>query len=137
VLGLIEVRIFINQAHKNLVEEAAETAVAVYTLEQPAFGKVCVSNKFRKRLPSLERHVAGTGPVLTEAQVQALEKKQENDVVFGEIETAWMALSWCHIFYAVMAITVVIPVNKIQHPLACLVKTFKGNLYSGVNWNQN
>lgn len=88
-------------------------------------------------MSSLERHVAETGSVLTGAQVQALGKEQEDDVAFGEIETAWMALSWRHIFYVAMAITVVIPVNKMQHPLACLVKTFKGNLYPGANWNQN
>lgn len=134
---MIEVRIFINPAHKNRVEEVTETAAAVDTLEQPAFGKVRISNELRKRLSSLERHVAETGSVLTEAQVKTLERKLENDVAFGEHETAWMALSWCHIFYAVMAITVVIPVNKIQHSLICLAKTFKGNLYPGVNWNQN
>ena len=36
---------------------------------------------FKKRLSSLERHVAETGSVLTEAQVQALAKKQEDDVL--------------------------------------------------------
>jgi len=97
---------------KNRVEEATESAVAAYALEQPAFGQVRVSNElrkrgifvspsgvrsvwlrrnlesFKKRLSSLERHVAETGEVLTEAQVQALEKKQEDDVAHGEIETA-------------------------------------------------
>ncbi|HEY3326370.1 MAG TPA: IS481 family transposase [Novimethylophilus sp.] len=97
---------------KNRVEEATEFAVASFALEQPAFGQVRVSNElrkrgifvspsgvrsvwlrrnlesFKKRLSSLERHVAETGEVLTEAQVQALEKKQEDDVAFGEIETA-------------------------------------------------
>lgn len=43
---------------------------------------------FKKRLSALERHIAETGAVLTEAQVQALEKKQEDDVAHGEIETA-------------------------------------------------
>lgn len=97
---------------KNRVEEATESAVTAYALEQPAFGQVRVSNElrkrgifvspsgvrsvwlrrnlesFKKRLSSLERHVAETGDVLTEAQVQALEKKQEDDVAHGEIETA-------------------------------------------------
>ncbi len=44
---------------------------------------------FKKRLSALERHVAHTGEVLTEAQVVALEKKQEDDVAHGEIETAY------------------------------------------------
>lgn len=43
---------------------------------------------FKKRLSALERHVAETGAVLTEAQVQALEKKQEDVVAHGEIETS-------------------------------------------------
>jgi hypothetical protein len=97
---------------KNRVEEATEAAVVGFALEQPAFGQVRVSNElrkrgifvspsgvrsvwlrqnlesFKKRLSALERHVAETGVVLTEAQVQALERKQEDDVTYGEIETA-------------------------------------------------
>jgi transposase InsO family protein len=97
---------------KNRVEEATEAAVTGFALEQPAFGQVRVSNElrkrgifvspsgvrsvwlrqnlesFKKRLTALERHVAETGAVLTEAQVQALERKQEDDVAHGEIETA-------------------------------------------------
>jgi uridine phosphorylase len=42
---------------------------------------------FKKRLSTLERHVAETGEVLTEAQVCALEKKQDDDVAH-EIVTA-------------------------------------------------
>jgi hypothetical protein len=79
---------------------------------QPASGQVRVSNKLRKRaifvsasgvrsvwlrrdlesfkirLVALERHVAESGEVLAEAQVVAFEKKQDDDVVHGEIETA-------------------------------------------------
>jgi transposase InsO family protein len=97
---------------KNRVEEATEMAVAAFAIEQPAFGQVRVSNElrkpassflpqvfaavwlrrdlesFKKRLSALERYVAGTGEVLTEAQVSALEKKRDDDVAHGEIETA-------------------------------------------------
>ena len=88
---------------RNRVEEATEIAVAAFAIEQPAFGQVRVSNElrkrgifispsgvrsvwlrrelesFKKRLSALERHVAETGQVLTEAQVGALEKKQDDD----------------------------------------------------------
>ena len=98
--------------HKNRIEEASESAVTAFALEQPAFGQVRVSNElrkrgifvspsgvrsawlrhnlesFKKRLSALEKHVAQTGEVLTEAQVQALERKQEDDVAHGDIETA-------------------------------------------------
>ena len=97
---------------KNRVEEATESAVVAFCLEQPAFGQVRASNElrkrgifispsgvrsvwlrrdlesFKKRLAALERHVAETGDVLTEAQVIALERKQDDDVAHGEIETA-------------------------------------------------
>jgi transposase InsO family protein len=97
---------------RNRVEAATETAVAAFAIEQPAFGQVRVSNElrkrgifvspsgvrsiwlrrdlesFKKRLVALERHVAQTGEVLTEAQVVALERKQDDDVIHGEIETA-------------------------------------------------
>lgn len=97
---------------RNRVEEATELAAMQFALEQPAFGHVCVSNElrkrgvfvspsgvrsvwlrhdlesFKKRLSALERQVAETGEILTEAQVAALEKKQEDDVACGEIETA-------------------------------------------------
>jgi len=97
---------------RNRVEDATETAIAAFALEQPAYGQVRVSNElrkrgifvspsgvrsvwlrrnlesFKKRLTALERHVAQTGDVLTEAQVAALERKQDDDVSHGEIETA-------------------------------------------------
>lgn len=97
---------------KNHIEEIAESAVTAFALEQPAFGQLRVSNElrkhgifvslssvrsvwlrhnlesFKKRLSALESHVAQTGEVLTEMQVQALERKQEDDVAHGAIETA-------------------------------------------------
>ena len=97
---------------KNRVDEATEARVVAYALEQPAHGQVRASNELRKagvfaspscvrsiwlrhdlacfmqRLAALEKHVAATGAVLTEAQVAALERKAEDDVAHGEIETA-------------------------------------------------
>jgi hypothetical protein len=45
-------------------------------------------NQTKQRLVAMEKHVAATGAVLTEAQVAALEKKADDDVAHGEIETA-------------------------------------------------
>lgn len=97
---------------KNRVDDAVEAAVTSYAIEQPAHGQVRVSNElrkrgvfvspsgvrsiwlrsslanFRQRLAALEKHVAATGAVLTEAQVVALERKRDDDTVCGEIETA-------------------------------------------------
>ena len=84
---------------KNRTEPAIEQAVLEYAVEQPAHGQVRVSNELRKRgvfispsgvrsvwirhelgnfksrLKALEAKVSAEGLVLTEAQVQALEKK--------------------------------------------------------------
>ena len=97
---------------KNRVDEETESAVVDYAVEYPAYGQVCVSNELRKlgvfvsaggvrsiwmrhdlanfkqRLKALEAKVANDGIVLTEAQVQALEKKKLDDEAWGEIETA-------------------------------------------------
>ena len=113
--GGIEALIDANRKKPNLrnrVDSTIEEAVAAFALEQPAFGQVRVSNElrqrgifvspsgvrsiwlrrdlasFKQRLAALERHVAQTGEVLTEAQVAALERKQDDDAAHGEIETA-------------------------------------------------
>jgi transposase InsO family protein len=97
---------------QNRVDQITENAVVSFASEQPAYGQVRTSNElrkvgiivsasgvrsiwlrhnlesFNKRLSALEALVAKTGAVLTEAQVRALEKKAEDDVAHGEIETA-------------------------------------------------
>ncbi len=97
---------------KNRINPVIEEAVVAYALEQPAHGQVRTSNELRKRgvivspsgvrcvwlrhelscfkdrLKALEVKVAADGLVLTEAQIAALEKKQHDDEVAGEIETA-------------------------------------------------
>lgn len=97
---------------KNRVDQATEDAVIDYAIEQPAFGQVRVSNElrkkgvfvsssgvrsiwlrhnlesFKKRLKALEEKVAKEGIILTDAQITALERKSDDDLAFGEIETA-------------------------------------------------
>ena len=97
---------------KNRVDEATESAVVAYAIEQPAHGQVRASNELRKRgifispsgvrcvwirhelkcfkdrLRALEDKMAKESLILTESQVQALEKKKQDDLVSGEIETA-------------------------------------------------
>lgn len=97
---------------KNRVDIETENAVVAYAVEYPAHGQVRVSNELRKlgvfvsasgvrsiwmrhdlanfkqRLKALEAKVAKDGVILTEAQVQALEKKKLDDEAWGEIETA-------------------------------------------------
>lgn len=97
---------------KNRVEQHVEAAVVQYAVDQPAHGQVRVSNELRKkgvfvspsgvrsvwlrhdlanfkqRLKALEAKVAEEGLVLTESQVQALERKKLDDEACGEIDTA-------------------------------------------------
>lgn len=97
---------------KNRTDEATENSVIAYAIEQPAYGQVRVSNElrqrgifvsssgvrsiwlrhdlasFKQRLAALEKRVAKEGMILTDTQIAALEKKQEDDVACGEIETA-------------------------------------------------
>lgn len=97
---------------KNRVEEHVEKAVIDFAIDFPAYGQVRASNELRKesvfvspsgvrsiwlrhnlacfkaRLTALEKKSAEEGLVLTEAQVQALERKKDDDLACGEIETA-------------------------------------------------
>lgn len=97
---------------KNRVDEVTESAVVNYAVDVPAHGQVRVSNElrkkgifvsptgvrsiwlrhdlnsFKKRLKVLEEKVAREGIILTDTQVAALEKKQQDDEAAGEIETA-------------------------------------------------
>ena len=96
----------------NRVDEAIEQAVIASATDFPAYGQARTSNELRKlgvfvspsgvrsiwlrhdlanfkaRLKALEAKVAEDGGILTEAQVQALEKKKHDDEACGEIETA-------------------------------------------------
>lgn len=96
----------------NRVDEATEKSVIEFAVEYPVFGQLRVSNELRKRgifvspsgvrsiwlrhdlaqkkqrLIALEKKSAEEGILLTEAQVAALERKKEDDLVCGEIETA-------------------------------------------------
>ena len=96
---------------KNRVEEATELAVLDFAIAYPAHGQERASNELRKtggfvspsgvrsiwlrhdlasmkqRLNALEKKSAEEGIVLTEAQVQALERKKHDDEACGEIES--------------------------------------------------
>lgn len=97
---------------KNRTDETTEAAVVAYAVEQPAHGQVRASNELRKRgvfispsgvrcvwlrhqlarfkdrLKALEDKMAKENLILTESQVQALERKKQDDLAAGEIETA-------------------------------------------------
>jgi transposase InsO family protein len=96
---------------KNRVDPTVEAAVVGMTDEQPAYGQLRVSNElkkrgifvspggvrsiwqrhnletFKKRLRALEAKAASEHIVLTEAQLQALEKAKEVREASGEIES--------------------------------------------------
>ena len=96
---------------KNRVEPSVEEAVVKIAFDFPAFGQARACNELRKqgifisaggvrsvwqrhdlevfdkRLKALEARVAQDGIILTEAQVIAMERKEERREAFGEIET--------------------------------------------------
>jgi transposase InsO family protein len=96
---------------KNRIDQKVEQTVVDYALEQPAHGQVRASNElrkrgvfvsptgvrgawlrhdletFKKRLKALEAKAAAEGWVYTEAQIAALEKRQQDREACGEIET--------------------------------------------------
>jgi len=95
----------------NRVEEHVEKAVLEFAFDKPAYGQLRVSNElkkkgifispggvrsvwlrhdletFKKRLKALEAKVAQDGLILTESQLQALEKAKVEKEAQGEIET--------------------------------------------------
>lgn len=97
---------------KNRVDEATEQAILNYVIECPAHGQVRASNEMRKRgifisasgvrsiwlrhnlasfkerLKALEKKSAEENFILTEGQIMALERKKDDDIACGEIETA-------------------------------------------------
>lgn len=96
---------------KNRVDELTENAVTAMAIENPALGQLRVSNELRKegifispggvrsvwlrhnlqtlklRLEALEKKVASENLILTDKQLAALEKKKEEKLAHGEIET--------------------------------------------------
>ena len=96
---------------KNRISEHIEIAVLKFSEEYPAYGQTRISNELRKqgitispggvrcvllrhnlhkfklRLKALEQRVASEGLILTEPQLQAMEKAKEEKVAHGEIET--------------------------------------------------
>lgn len=97
---------------KNRVDDATEQAVIDFAIQYPAYGQHRISNElrkkgvfvsgsgvrsiwlrhdlenFKKRLKALEAKVAQDGIELNDQQIAALERKHEDDVACGEIETA-------------------------------------------------
>ena len=97
--------------YKNRAPDEVEEAVVAFAFENPAFGQKRASDElrkrgvfvspagarciwlrhdletFQKRLKALEEKVRETSVVLTETQVAALERAQEEKISWGEIET--------------------------------------------------
>ena len=95
----------------NRVDPSVEKAVLDMAIDYPAYGQMRVSNELKKdgiivspggvrsiwlrndlnnmkkRLNALEAKMAQDGIILTEAQLQALEKRKANKEAHGEIET--------------------------------------------------
>jgi transposase InsO family protein len=100
-----------NPNHKNRVDPLIEQATIDIAYEQPAWGQTRASNELKargmsissmgvrgvwvrnsletlkKRLENIEKIVAKNGNVLTETQLKALEKKENEREAHGEIET--------------------------------------------------
>lgn len=96
---------------QNRVEERIEQAVVASAIDQPAWGQLRTSNELKKvgimispggirsvwmrhdletmgkRLKALEAKMAQDGMILTEAQLNALEKQKQRKEAEGEIET--------------------------------------------------
>jgi len=96
---------------KNRVDDATEQAVIDFAIQFPAYGQHRTSNElrkngvfisgsgvrsiwlrhdlenFKKRLKALEAKVAKDGIELNDHQIAALERKHEDDIACGEIET--------------------------------------------------
>lgn len=97
---------------KNRVDDETENTVIEHAIDYPAHGQFRASNElrkrgifvsssgvrsiwlrhdletFKKRLNALEKKSAEEGLVLTETQLAALERKKEDDLECGTIETA-------------------------------------------------
>lgn len=109
----------------NRVDPSIEKAVIDMAVEFPAYGQLRVANElkrkgilvspggvrsiwlrndlnnFKKRLKALEAKTAQEGGVLTEAQLQALEKQKQKNETLGEIETEHPGYLGCQDTYYV------------------------------------
>lgn len=109
----------------NRVDPAVEKAVLDMAIEYPAYGQLRVSNELKKqgimvspggvrsiwlrndlnnlkkRLTALEAKMAQEGIVLTEAQLQILEKRKEANEAHGQIETEHPGYLGCQDTYYV------------------------------------